>query len=220
MVVIRKLQYKRAAKRVEAGDGKALQGFRWWQLPGRALFHLSAVNPENNCTKAYSVDVRHWQNQSSGDVKADLYCDEKRIARSKLPAAFEIDGGTVEVAMSGVGMKRCHFVSDDGWERPLRPDPDSAEGRRARLECNRPNASRMIAFASVIMLLIGVVLLVLQVSEPISQIPPIAESIGSFTSPVGLPLWLNIALGLGAAVGSIERSFRLRYHWLLDGAGN
>lgn len=220
MVVLRKLQSKRAAKRVEAGDGKVLQGFRWWQLPGRALFHWSTVDPECRCARIYSVDVSHWQNQSSGDVKADLYCDGTRIARSKLPAAFSVDGGTVEVAMSGVGMKRCHFVSDDGRERPLRPDPASAEGRRARLECHHPNASRMIAFTSVIMLLIGVVLLVLQVAEPISQIPPIAESIGSFTSPVDLPLWLNIGLGLGAAVGSIERSFRLRYHWLLDGAGN
>jgi hypothetical protein len=219
-LVLRKLQHKRAAKRVEAGDGKALQAFKWWQLPGRALFHWCAVDPESSCTTIYSVDVRHWQNQSSGDVKADLYCDEKRIARSKLPAAFAVDGGTVEVAMSGVGMKRCHLVTDDGHERPLRPDAASAEGRRARLERNHPNVSRLIAFASVVMLSIGVVLLVLQVAEPISQIPPIAESIGSFTSPVALPLWLNIALGLGAAVGSIERSYRLRYHWLLDGAGN
>ncbi|MFP5072481.1 hypothetical protein ACLFMI_22795 [Pseudonocardia nantongensis] len=40
-----------------------------------------------------------------------------------------------------------------------------------------------------------------------------------FESPVQLPLWLNIALGVGAAVGSTERALRLRYSWL-DSAGN
>ncbi|MDI6626574.1 MAG: hypothetical protein QME72_02515 [Rhodococcus sp. (in: high G+C Gram-positive bacteria)] len=220
MVVLRKLQQKRAAKRVDPGDGRALQGFKWWQLPGRALFHLRAADPENRHTIDYAVDVRHWQNQSSGGVKADLYCDGTQVATSKIPAAFAIEGGSIEVAMSGVGMKRCHFVTDDGRELPLRPDPASAEGRRARLDGQHPTASRVIGFVSVFMLLIGLVLLALQLLAPISQIPPIAESVDSFTSPVDLPVWLNIALGVGAAVGSIERSLRLRYHWLLDGAGN
>ncbi|KZF03064.1 hypothetical protein A2J04_06660 [Rhodococcus sp. EPR-279] len=217
--MLRKLQQKRAAKRVEPGDGRTLQGFKWWQLPGRALFRLQG-DPENRYVIDYAVDVRHWQNQGSGGVKAELFRDGKQVAKSKIPATFVVEGGTIEVAMSGVGMKRCHFVTDYGRELPLRPDPASAEGRRARLDGKHPNASRLIGFTSVVMLLIGLVLLALQLVEPISQIPPIVESVGSFTSPVDLPLWLNIALGVGAAVGSIERSLRLRYHWLLDGAGN
>jgi hypothetical protein len=37
---------------------------------------------------------------------------------------------------------------------------------------------------------------------------------------VQLPVWANIALTIAAAVASTERALRLRYHWLLDGAGN
>ncbi|MFP3813079.1 hypothetical protein SB660_18885, partial [Bacillus sp. SIMBA_005] len=43
---------------------------------------------------------------------------------------------------------------------------------------------------------------------------------GTFVSPIHLPLWLNIALGAGAALASMERGLRLRYHWMLDGLGN
>ncbi|WP_283205436.1 MULTISPECIES: hypothetical protein [unclassified Gordonia (in: high G+C Gram-positive bacteria)] len=41
-----------------------------------------------------------------------------------------------------------------------------------------------------------------------------------FTSPVGLPLWLNVPLGIGAAAGSLERALRLHHHWLLDTVGS
>lgn len=211
---------RRAVGRVRIGDGRALQRFRWWQLPGRALFYLRLSDVGGGRELVYGVDVRHWQNQSSGEVRAELYRDGRHVAESKLPAMFPVEGGTIDVAMSGFGMKRCHYVPDEGIEQQLSPDPASAEGRRARLDRNHPAASRVIGLVSVLMLFIGVALLILQIAEPVSQIPPIAESVGSFISPVDLPLWLNIALGVGAAVGSIERALRLRYHWLLDAAGN
>ncbi|WP_072806286.1 hypothetical protein [Rhodococcoides yunnanense] len=207
-------KHRRAASRVHVGDGSALQRFRWWQLPGRALFYLRLDRLE------YAVDVRHWQNQSSGEVKANLYRDGRRLAVSKLPAEFPVEDGMIQVAMSGVGMKRCHYLTHDGSEHALTPDPASAEGRRARLDSRHPTVSRAIGVASVLLLLIGVVLLVLQIAEPVSRIPPIADSVGSVTSPIDVPVWLNIALGVGAAVASAERSLRLRYHWLLDAAGN
>ena len=50
--------------------------------------------------------------------------------------------------------------------------------------------------------------------------PPVAAAVGVFESPVHLPIWLNIALGVAAALASTERALRLRYHWLLDGVGN
>jgi hypothetical protein len=60
----------------------------------------------------------------------------------------------------------------------------------------------------------------LQAAEPISEMPFIASTFGSFDSPLHLPVWLNIALGFGAAVGAMERAMHMRYHWLLDsGAG-
>lgn len=210
---------RRAARRVTSGDGRALQRFRWWQLLGRDLFYLQLSDADDRGPTVYAVDVRHWGNQSSGEVKAHLYRDGKHHAESKIPAAFPVEGGTVEVAMSGFGMKRCHYITTDGVEHQLIPDSKSAEGRRARLDGEHPALSRGIGFFSVSMLLIGVVLLLLQIAEPISQTPPVAERIGTFESPVDLPLWLNITLGLGAALGSAERALRLRYSWL-DSAGN
>lgn len=168
----------------------------------------------------YAVDVRHWGNQSSGEVTANLFLNSRHHAESKLPAAFPVDGGTIEVAMSGFGLKRCHYVTTDGAEHQLVPDPKSAEGRRAGLERNHPALSRAIGFLSLIMLFIGAGLLILQIAEPISRIPPIAASIGVFESPVVLPAWLNVVLGIGAAAASTERALRMRYHWLLDGAAN
>ncbi|MEU9885608.1 hypothetical protein [Sphaerisporangium sp. NPDC051011] len=151
---------------------------------------------------------------------AHLYLDGRNVAQSKLPAAFPVPGGVIEVAKSRFGIKRCHYVATDGTEHQLVPDPASAEGRRARLDRDHPAVSHLIGWLSIIMLVIGLGLNLLQLLEPISRIPPIAESAGTFASPLHLPIWLNLALALGAALGSIERALRLRYHWLLDAGGN
>lgn len=55
---------------------------------------------------------------------------------------------------------------------------------------------------------------------PIVQIPPIAEQIGPVGPLIHLPPWLTISLGLAAAIANTEWALRLRYHWLLDAAGN
>lgn len=189
-----------------------LQRFRWWHLLGRARFYLDDT---------YAVDVRHWQNQSSGEVTAQLYYRGALQDEAKLPASFPVEGGVIEVAMSPYGMKRCHFVSDEAkkGQRPLTPDPASAEGRRARLERRHPLASRAIGAFSILLLLIGLVLLVQQVAVPLLQIPPIAARVGPVEAPISLPVWLNIAVAAITAAAASERALRLRYNWLLDGGG-
>lgn len=211
-------QQWRAAKRIKSGDGRPLKRFRWWQLPVRALFYLPLSRRDGRQT-VYAVDVRHWANLDKGKIRAHLFLDGRQHSESKLPAAFPVEGGTVEVAMSAYGIKRCHYVTTAGAERQLTPDPKSAEGRRARLDRKHPALSRSIGFLSVTMLLIGFGLNLLQLAEPVSRIPPIAESIGHFESPIHLPVWLNIALALAALLGSMERALRLRYNPLLDNAG-
>ncbi|MCA1186892.1 MULTISPECIES: hypothetical protein [unclassified Saccharopolyspora] len=207
-------RHRRAAARVKSGDGRPLKPFRWWQQFSRSLFHLRTGEGTD-----YAVDVRLWGDKTTGEVKADLYRDGRHHAVAKLPAVFPVDGGTIEVAVSRAGLKRCHHVTAAG-EQQLVPDPRSAEGRRARLDRDHPAASRALGHLSVALLVIGVALLVLQVAEPISRIPPIAENIGIFTSPLHLPLWLNTTLTIGAALASTERALRMRHHWLLDGAGS
>lgn len=210
---------RRAEKRSAPGDGRELTRYRWWQLPGRALFHLELRDSQSRIQR-YAVDVRHWQNQSSGGVTAQLYRNGHQLAVSKMPAAFRVEDGVIEVAMSTFGIKRCHLVGHDGTERQLVPDARSPEGRRARFERNHALASRMIGRVSVVVLLVGVALLIQQIADPISQIPPIVERFGHLEPLIRLPLWLNISLGLAAALASTERALRLRYHWFLDVAGN
>ena len=167
----------------------------------------------------YAVDVRQWGKQGGDEGKAHLYVDGRHHAESTLPAAFPVEGGTIEVALSTYGPKRMHYVAADGAEQQLVPDPRSAVGRRLRLDREFPALSRLIGVVSVLLLVVGVGLNLLQLLEPISAIPPVVERFGRFESPIHLPLWLNVALGVGAGLASMERALRLRYHPLLDGAG-
>ncbi|MDT0329110.1 hypothetical protein [Nocardiopsis lambiniae] len=211
---------RRAAKRVRPGDGRALRPFRWWQLlSGRKLFHLPLVG-EGGRRSVYTVDVRHWGRQGGDEGKAHLYLDGAHRAESTLPAGFPVEGGTIEVALSGFGLKRAHYVTAEGADQRLVPDPRSAVGRRLRFDREHPVVSRCVGAVSVVLLVIGVGLNVLQLLEPIAGIPPVVERFGRFESPIHLPLWLNLAFGFGAAVAGMERGLRLRYHWLLDAAGN
>ncbi len=207
---------RRADKRVRPGDGSPLPRFRWWQLLLRSLFHLELATTDGR-RETWSVDIRHG-GDDNGTVWAKLYLDGRLQATSKLPARFPVTGGVIEVVTSGFGLRRCHYVPDDGIERQLAPDAASAEGRRARLENAHPVAGRLIGLVSVVVLLIGLVLGVPQIIEEVSQFPPLAERIGTtFTSPISLPAWLNLSILVATLLASTERALRLRYNWLLDG---
>jgi hypothetical protein len=211
---------RRAVQRVKPGDGRPLKRFRWWQMfLGRALLHLQLTGDDDRRV-VYSVDVRHWGDKDDGVVRARLYRDGRHRAESKVPAVFPVEGGAIEVATSAFGVRRCHYVAFDGAQRQLTPDPKSGEGRRARLDRDHPTVSRLIGFVSVVALVVGVGLNLLQILEPISRVPPIADNLGVFESPIHLPLWLNIAFGLAAGLASTERALRLRFHWLLDAGAN
>lgn len=207
----------RAVQRVKPGDGRPLKRFRWWQMLTRALFHLRLMNDDGRPT-VYAVDVKH-QNASEGYVTAHLYLDGRHHAESKVPAVFPVQGGTVEVRTSGFGLKRCHYVTAEGAEHQLTPDPASAEGRRARFDRSHPALSRSIGLLSVIVLVIGLVLLILQLAEQVTRAPEgVAQYVGTFTSPVDLSAWGNTVLGIATVAASTERALRLRYSRLLDGA--
>lgn len=207
---------RRAARRVKSGDGHALPRFRWWQLLGRALYYLR-LDDGYGGQNVYAVDVRHNRTDSSGYANADLYIDGRHHARSRMPAAFPVPGGKIEVKKSGFGLKRCHYVTADGTAHQLQPDRVSAEGRRAHLDRAHPAVSRGVSFFSTIVLLASLAVLIMQLLEKLTQPAPIAAHIGTFTSPIDLPVWLNIAVGALAAAASTERALRLRYSWLLDG---
>jgi hypothetical protein len=212
-IVIEEWRRRRAAKRVKPGDGRALQRFRWWQMLRRSLLFIELPSPSAERPTTYTVDVHLWGDKD-GEIRAHLYRDGRHHAESKVPARFPVEGGNIEVAVSGFGVKRAHFVADDGSERQLVPDPHSAEGRRARFDRRHPAASRWVGVVSLLMLLVGAGLNLLQLIEPLSEIPPIADTLGTFESPIRLPVWANVSLGLAAVIGSTERALRLRYSWL------
>lgn len=210
---------RRAAKRLKRGDGRPLQPFRWWQLLfERALLTLRVVGRDGRAV-VYAVDVRYYGRQGGVEGKAHLFVDGRHHAQSTLPAVFPIEGGTIEVAGSTYGLQRAHYVPAEGAEQQLVPDPESAAGRRLRLDREHPLASRAVAVVSVVLLIAGIGLNLLQLLEPISSIPLLVERFGQFESPIHLPLWLNVTLAVGAGLASTERGLRLRYNPLLDGAG-
>lgn len=210
---------RKAARRVKAGNGRLLKDFRWWQPLSRALFYLPLTNDDDRQV-VFAVDVSYWQQflADDGKGKAHLYLDGKHHTESKLPAAFPVAGGTIEVASTVFGLKRCHYVTDEGAVHQLIPDESSAEGRRARLDREHPSLSRWIGFISLIMLIVPMILAIPQIIDSLTHVPLIAQHLGTFNSPIALPMWLNIALGLCAAAGSVERATRLQWNALLDGS--
>ena len=206
---------KRAAKRIVPGDGTPLKRFRWWHhITGRKLGYVHAHGAAGR-ELTYAVDVR-----TGGEHPlAHLYVGGFQEATSRLPALFTVDGGSIHVALSSSGLKRFHFVDDAGQSHHLEPDARSAAGRRIALARRHPRADAVIAWISVILLIVGVGLNAVQIIEPIANTPPLVERFGQFESPIHLPMWLNVVLALGAAAATTERSLRLRHHWLLDSFG-
>ncbi|WFE51245.1 hypothetical protein [Micromonospora sp. WMMD1155] len=207
----------KAAGKITPGSGRALKPFRGWQVLSRALFYLPADSSgAGSVREHYAVDVPYWQRvaTSDGKGKAHLYRNSRHHAVSTLPAVFPIEGGSIEVISSAFGLRRCHFIPEDGPERQLIPDQRSAEGRRAKLHRDHRMLSRTISVLSLLVLSASALLLIPQLLEIAMRIPPVVERFGTFSSPIQLPLVANIALGLGAATASVERATRLRYTWL------
>lgn len=200
-------------RRVRAGSGERLRRYRWWQMLGRSLRSIALSAPDGT-QSTYTVDVRHMGDMDDGAIRARLYVDGSLRSYAKMPTRFDVPGGHIEVAVTGFGLKRCHYVRADGRKWPLSPDPASGEGRRARLHLRHPALSHVIGAIAIVLVAAGLVVEVPQIIQAISAIPPIADSVGTFTSPIQLPLSINLLIGLGAVAGSTERALRMRSSWI------
>lgn len=202
---------KRAINKVKPGDGHPLKPFRWWQIFTRSLFYKKFT--ENNGTsKVYAVDVHYF----SEDETAELYVNGKHSATSKLPAFFPVPGGVIEVETTTYGLKRMHYVTDDGAEEILSPHPKSLEGLRLRFDQRFPLTSNIIKYLAIAILLTSIVFGVPQLIAMISQIEFINERFGTFESPIVLPNWLNVTLAVASTLAALERAITLRNHLLID----
>ncbi|MGO2111984.1 MAG: hypothetical protein ACTH31_10250 [Pseudoclavibacter sp.] len=204
----------RRFRRVRTGSGEPLRRVRWWQMFGRSVRTIDLPSLDGK-ESTYAVEVRHAGDMTDGEIRARLYLNGAMHSYTKLPARFSVPGGHIEVAVNSFGLKRCHYVrAANGSEQQLTPDPASAEGRRARLHRTHPGMSRLVGIVSTTLVLAGLCVEVPQIIEQLSQIPPIADSIGVFISPVRLPLHINVLIGLAAVIGSMERALRMRSSWI------
>lgn len=225
--MVKELKRRWQLGRVRPGDGSALTEYRPWQVFSRSLFFLDLAEPSGD-SHAYAVDVRYLADAKTkkqhhnavGKSPAALYRDGVQLYRANLPTTFPVPGGVIEVATSPFGLKRMHFVSDDGGERTLRPDRRSQEGLRARFEQRFPRTSAVIGAVAIAVLLVVLAGGLLQGLEALTKIPPVAERVGTFTSPVDLPAWANVTMVVAGMLSGVERALRLRHHWLLDSAAS
>lgn len=212
-----------AERRAKPGDGRSLPPYRWWHTLARSLFLLdrpAGVSPAGiPVMTTYAVDVRQLGDRDDGEIRARLYRDGVQTAVSRLPARFAVLGGRIEVAARTTGLRRCHLVTDAGDERQLDPHPRSAEGLRARLHHRHPSLSRAIGTLATLIVLVGVCIAVPQLVETLTQIPQVADTVGTFTSPFRLSTAGNVAVTLAVVLATTERALRLRSSWLDDLAG-
>lgn len=209
--MFKKWRRKRALAKVKPGDGSALKPYRFWHPLTRSLFFLNLTDTDGRATE-YAISYPYFADES----RAELYRDGVQAAVSKLPAVFPVPGGVVEVAAGTFGLTRMHHVADDGGERALTPHRRSSEGLRARFGHRFPAISRLIGWAAIVILLVGLVVIVPQIVDWVTNIDYVAENIGSFTTPINLPNWANASLAVGGVLASLERALTLRNHWLID----
>jgi hypothetical protein len=201
--------------KAKPGDGSRLRRFRFWHLLSRSLFALELPDGSGR-PQVFEVDVHHLRDSSSAKRPAALYRDGVQVLQANLPVTFPVPGGVIEVAVGQYGVKRMHHVTDDGRERVLRPDPRSLEGRRMRFEQRFPRTSAAIGAAGLVVLLIGLAGTLSAVAEQITRIEVVAQHVGTFTSPIRLPVWATTALAVAVALAAVDRALRLKSTWMAD----
>lgn len=201
--------------KVKPGNGSTLGKYRFWQLFSRSLFILELRDPHGR-GHVFEVDVRYYADSSTKASPAALYRDGVQLYRAKLPVAFPVPDGVIEVAKSAYGLKRMHYVTRDGRERMLRPHPRSHEGLRARFGQRFPRVSGALGVLAVAVLVAGLAVALPKTLEVVTHSPIIAQNVGTFVSPIRLPQWANISLAVAGALAAMERALTLRHHWLLD----
>ncbi|MCO1660580.1 hypothetical protein [Pseudonocardia humida] len=209
-----KYKRRRQLSKVKPGDGSALPRYRLWQLFSRSLFALELAAPSGR--HLFAVDVRHGRDSSSSKRPAALYRDGRQVHVANLPVTFPVPGGVIEVATSLYGVKRMHYVGDDGREQVLSPHPRSAEGLRARFDRRFPRTSAVIGAVGLVVLLVGLAVTLSVAVEQITRIEVVAAHLGTFTSPVQLPGWAQFALPAAGALAAVDRALRLKSTWMAD----
>ncbi|MDO5504111.1 MAG: hypothetical protein Q4G67_13135 [Actinomycetia bacterium] len=216
---------RRRAAKVSPGDGSTLKPMRAWEILYRTLFVLDAREGRSH---EYAVDVDLLDVRE----RVHLFTDGVQSAVASAPAAFPVEGGTIEVELTMFGLRRVHFVPDapagsgvaesavartaEPGEQVLRPARGTAEHARARLDRRFPTLSRIIGWLAVAVLLIGLFFVAPTALELVTSIPWVANVIGTPALPWSLPDGAAGPLAVAGVVAALERALTLRNHWLID----
>ncbi|TDQ36590.1 hypothetical protein [Aureibacillus halotolerans] len=208
---IRRSKRRLKMKKVKEGDGHLLKDYRIWHMFTRSLFHIEITNSKNEKTK-YAMNCKYF----TEEPQVDLYRNGKHVAFSKLPAAFPIENGILEIKNGGYGINRIHYVTDEEGAFSIYPDKRSIRGLRMRLHKQFPTISSLIEKLAVVILLTSIALSFPQLVEKLTEVPWVTENVGAFHSPFAFPLTVNLGIiGIGMLAG-YERTLMLRSHWLID----
>jgi hypothetical protein len=76
------------------------------------------------------------------------------------------------------GLRRCDHVTPHGLEQQLVPDPGSDAGRRTRFENDHPALSRFVGHVSVVLLVVGLGVVVLELVDTVGPGAPAPPRVG------------------------------------------
>ncbi|MDN8592871.1 hypothetical protein B2I21_18125 [Chryseobacterium mucoviscidosis] len=209
---IRQRKHRKKLKKVKAGDGHLLKKYRFWSIFTHSLFHIEITNHSSRNTTSYAIKSKYF----AEEPRVDLYRENKHIAYSKLPAAFPVENGVIEITNNSTGINGIHYVSASEDTFSLSPDRRSIRGFRMWVHRRFPILSAFIGMIAIMILLISTALTIPQFLENISAIPWVSENIGAFESPIQLSIWTYFTIGIAAAIAGTERALMLKNHWLID----
>lgn len=209
---IRRKKRDRKIKKVKVGDGHFLKKYRVWNLFTHSLFYIEIKNDHDNQITHYAIRSKYF----AEEPMVDLYREGRHVAYSKLPAAFPVDNGVIEISNGSSGINRIQYITDIEENFRVYPDRRSLRGFRLWVHKRFPLISFFIGGIAVVVLLMSIILSVPQLMETISEIPWVSENIGTFQSPIKLSVWEYFAVGIAAALAGTERALMLRRHWLID----
>jgi len=139
-----------------------------------------------------------------------LYRDGAEVARASTPARFDISGGVIEVDASEHGFNRA-ILRHHGATTRMRPAAGTWEAARERWHREHPTASRAVASAATVIVMLSLVVALMELLELVTAIPALSAMLGwSFTSPIDLPPVAVVIIGVVAGAAALERALRMR----------
>lgn len=212
---VRQRKRRRRMKKVKPGDGHLLKKYQFWHIITHSLFHITITNKDNEKTH-YALKARYFVN----DPSVDLYHNQKHVAYSKLPATLPVKDGIIEVKNGKAGINSINYIPEKQATFSVYPDKRSIRGWRMWVHKRFPLFSAIIAKIAMVILLMSLVLSLPQLLESLSEIPWVAENIGTFKSPFTFSFWMNVLFGFAGSFALMERALMLRSHWLIDMEAN